>query len=246
MREWAGKKALVTGGSKRIGRAIALGLARCGADVVVHHRSSGAEAESTADAVREHGVAAWVLQADLADAGAVDRLAGEALRVTGGLDILVNSASTFEESGLREFGADELAMNLQVNAMAGLQLGRALAAQGRSGAILNLLDARMTEYDARHAAYHVSKRAFHTLTRMMALEFAPAVRVNGLAPGLVLSPPGKDEAFLMRYAVRNPLQRVGGLADLVESALFLLRTDFITGQTLFYDGGYHLKGDTYG
>jgi len=145
-----------------------------------------------------------------------------------------------------DFSLDELTSNVQVNALAPLVLAREFAKQGRPGDIINLLDARVTDYDQEHAAYHLSKRMLFTLTRMMALEFAPEIQVNAIAPGLVLPPPGKDAEHLKARVKDNPLQRHGDVEDVVDALLFLLRSDFITGQVIFVDGGYHMKGSTYG
>jgi len=152
----------------------------------------------------------------------------------------------FAPSRLLEFTADELTADLQVNALAPLWLSRGLAAQSRSGQILNLLDCKIVEYDAEHAAYHLSKRMLFSLTRMLALELAPRIRVNAVAPGLILPPPGQHEAYLQSLAHTNPLQRHGGAADIVRAALFLLESDFVTGQVIYVDGGRHILGSTYG
>ncbi|MFW6158915.1 MAG: SDR family oxidoreductase, partial [Planctomycetota bacterium] len=119
-------------------------------------------------------------------------------------------------------------------------------AQGRDGAIVNFLDTRVVAYDREHVAYHLSKRMLFSLTRMMALEFAPAVRVNAVAPGLILPPPGRDRAYLERLKSSNPLNRVGTLGQVTEAVLFLLGNEFVTGQVVFVDGGQHMNGRTYG
>ena len=110
---------------------------------------------------------------------------------------------------------------------------------------MNLLDSRITVYDKANSSYHLSKRMLMSLTKMMALEFAPRVRVNGVAPGSILSPSGKDQAYLERLASQNPLKRIGSTEDVAEAVLFLLKNDFVTGQLLYVDGGYHLNGRTY-
>lgn len=243
----AGQVALVTGAARRLGRAIAEALGAEGVRVVVHYGSSGAEAEQVVHGLRSMGTDAWLLQADLADAEATQALVEGAAALAGApVDILVNSASIFAASRLLLFPAEELAANLQVNALAPLWLSRGLAAQNRAGQILNLLDCKIVEYDAEHAAYHLSKRMLFSLTRMLALELAPRIRVNAVAPGLILPPPGQDEAYLQSLAHTNPLQRHGGAEDIVRAALFLLKSDFVTGQVIYVDGGRHMMGNTYG
>ena len=242
----SGKTALVTGGARRIGRACALALARSGADVVVHYRRSRVEAEAAAEEVRSFERKAWTLRADLADPVEAEGLVGLAIEDAGPLDIVINSASIFPATTIHDMTERDLSENMRVNAWAPFAIGRAFARQDRDGSILNLLDTRILHYDAAHTAYHLSKRSSFTLTRMMALEFAPRVRVNAIAPGLVLPPPGEDEAYLKRLAPTNPLGRHGGAEDVTDALLFLLRSDFITGQVIFVDGGFHMKGSVYG
>jgi hypothetical protein len=242
----SGRTALVTGGAKRLGRAVALALADAGADVIVHHRASVDEARSAAAAIEAAGRRAWCLQADLARPGEVESLMAGAIEAAGGVDILVNNASVFPHSTVLDFTAEALQENVQVNAFAPLQLSRALAAQGRGGDIINFLDCRIVDYDRQHAAYHLSKRMLFALTRMLALELAPGIKVNAVAPGLVLPPPGEDEGFLRREAHTNPLNRHGTVADVAAAVLFLLANSFVTGQVIYVDGGRHMKGRVYG
>jgi len=242
----SGRTALVTGAAKRLGRATALALAAEGTDVVVHYGRSRKAAEDTAEDIRRLGRHAWTLGADLADPEQASGLVAGSCEQAGPLDILVNSASIFPDGGLTDVEPAELALNVQVNAMAPLALGRAFAAQGRRGDIINFLDTRITDYDRDHAAYHLSKRMLADLTRMMALEFAPGVKVNAVAPGLILPPAGKDESYLDRLASTNPLGRHGEAEDVTRAVLFLLASDFVTGQVIFVDGGRHMKGRVYG
>jgi len=242
-----GKTALITGAGKRIGRATALTLADEGINVVVHHNQSSTEAEQVALLVRQKGVDAWTVRADLNDADQAADLLGRAIALAGAIDVLVNNASTFHPSRLADVSVDDILGDLQVNALSPFVLARAMAAQQRDGAIVNFLDCRIAEYDATHAAYNLSKRTLFTLTRMMASAFAPSVRVNAVAPGLILPPPGKDESYLRNMApTDNPLQRIGSLTGITEAVVFLLRSPFVTGQVIFVDGGRHMKGSTYG
>ncbi|MDD5628877.1 MAG: SDR family oxidoreductase [Elusimicrobia bacterium] len=237
---------MVTGGAKRLGRAIVLALARAGADVVVHCRGSAAEARSLVRELRGLGRRAWVLQADLADSAQAEALFAQACRKAGGVDILVNSASIFPKGRLDGLEPADLERDIRINALAPFVLARALARTGREGCVVNLLDSRITDYDAEHAAYHLSKRLLATLTRMMALEYAPGLRVNAVAPGLVLPPAGEDEGYLERLKDSNPLRRHGEAEDVADAVVFLARSAFVTGQTIFVDGGRHMRGAVYG
>jgi pteridine reductase len=246
MQAIGGKISLVTGGAKRIGRAIALALARQGTHVVIHYHTSQHEAESAAAEVRAYGVQAWTVQADLSDLAQVETVIPTARELAGTLDILINSASIFPQNRLTDFTADDFLQNMYTNALAPLWLSRAFAQQATEGVIINLLDTRMLDYDREHAAYHLSKRTLYTLTKMLSLELAPHIRVNGVAPGLILPPPGKDETYLEQQKQTNPLHRIGSLDDITEAIVFLLRSDFITGQVIYVDGGRHVKGAMYG
>ena len=237
--------ALVTGGAKRLGRATALALARAGVDVVVHYRSSALEAETLAEEIEAMGRRAWMVKADLENADEAAGLFDRAVESAGPIDYVINNASFFDSDTVMDFSLEDLATNINVHAAAPLLLARAQAKAGRPGAIVNFVDARFVDYDREHAAYHLSKRMLATLTRMLAVELAPAVRVNAVAPGLVLPPVGKDEAYLESLAHTNPLNRYGGAEDIAEAVLFLLRSDFMTGQVLFVDGGRHMAGRMY-
>ena len=243
----AGRHILVTGGARRIGGAMVRELARAGAHVVIHCRQSAAAAQATAREARACGVQAWVVTADLADPAGADRCMDAALAATGGhLDGLVNNASHYPASRLLTVPPADLEASLRLHAAAPLLLARRLAALGGEGDIVNVLDARMTMYDADHAAYHLGKRMLLSLTSMLALELAPRIRVNAVAPGAVLQPDGEPAAALERLAAFNPLRRHGSPAGVAACVRFLMTCDFMTGQTLFYDGGYHLKAATYG
>ena len=241
----AGRTALITGAARRLGRAIALALAQQGVRVVVHHNRSADEALATCEDIRRLGVSAWHVQADLADSGQAETLFERAVGEAGPIDILVNSASTFEKETIWETSAESLEANLRLHATVPLILARALAGQGRGGAIVNMLDTRVTVYDRQHVAYHISKRVLLTLTRMLAIELAPAVAVNAVAPGLILPPAGQDESYLKKLAHCNPLNRYGDPEQVADAVLFLLRSRFITGQVIYVDGGYHMKGHMY-
>ncbi len=240
-----GGAALVTGGAKRLGRSIALALAREGLDVVVHYGESRDAAALVCDEIESLGARAWNVQADLARRSETEAMFAEAARMSGGVDVLINNASIFPQSHVMDFSEEDLLRNLQINALAPLWLSRAFAAQGRDGSIINLLDSRISGPDDMHAAYHLSKRTLFTLTRMMAREFAPHIRVNGVAPGLVLPPEGKDEAYLSDLSRQIPLQRHGTAEDVAAAVVFLVTSMFITGQVIFVDGGRHLEGNMY-
>jgi pteridine reductase len=244
--ELAGRTALVTGAGKRLGRAISLALAETGVNIVAHYNGSQSAAEDLAAEVRRLGPKAWTIPADLARPEQVAGLAARARDLSGGFDILVNSASVFPSDTLKDATLESIAINQQVNTLAPLVLSREFAASGTTGHIIHMLDTRAFDHDPQHFAYHLSKRTLFTLTRIMAEEFAPRIQVNAIAPGLILPPEGKDESYLAGLAHSNPLQRYGDPRDVTDAVLFLLRSTFITGQVIYVDGGRHLKGAFYG
>ena len=240
-----GKTALITGGAKRLGAALATGIAAAGAQVVIHCHRSQDEAEKLKDTIIDAGGDASVIEADLADNALSDTLVGRAIALAGPLDILINNASIFQEAPFMEMEPDAIHKNMNINASAPMLIARRFAEQRRKGTIINLLDTLVMDYDKRHVPYHLSKRTLHTLTRIMAVEFAPKIRVNAIAPGLILPPQGKDITYLESLAHSNPLKKHGGASDIVDAALYLLGAEFVTGQTLFVDGGRHLRGSMY-
>jgi len=236
----AGKAALVTGAAVRIGRAIALALAREGVNVVVHYRRSGEEAEGLLAELRGLGVQAWSVEADFTQREEYESLLDRAVAVAGETDLLVNSASIFPAATLQDLTFDDLTLNQLVNAWVPFYLSRALAQRGGPRKIVNLLDSRLAGDDPSHVAYLLSKRMLHELTRRCAIAFAPDVTVNGVAPGLILPPPGKDESYLDSLTHTVPLQRHGDEWDIAEAVLYLLRSTFVTGTVIYVDGGRHL------
>lgn len=240
-----GKTALVTGGAKRVGRAISLALADAGATVLVHYNNSEAEAADVCAALEETGSRAYSLQADLSRPDALDDLLARGWEWAGAVDLLVNNASIFPPGRLAEMTFDSVTTNMAVNAWAPFALTRALWERvmeaGREAAVVNLLDSRLIGGDPLHAAYFVSKSALAQLTRATALEFAPALRVNGVAPGPILAPADKTQAYLRQQLDRLPLRRWGGPEAVSHAVLYLATAHFVTGQTIFVDGGQHLR-----
>jgi hypothetical protein len=240
-----GRQALITGGAKRLGFASAKGLAIQGVDVVLHFNTSEQEVNESIEALEKIGVNVSVIQGNLADPDVAETLFEKAETQSGPIDILVNNASIFPEDTMKESDFNSLQTNFAVNAYAPLAIAKSMAAKGRRGTVINMLDTRITDYDANHFSYHVSKRMLSDFTRTMSLEFAPEIRVNGIAPGLILPPEGKDNSYLEGLASSNPLNDVGGEDDIVKALLFLIESTFVTGQIIFVDGGRHLKGHVY-
>jgi NAD(P)-dependent dehydrogenase (short-subunit alcohol dehydrogenase family) len=160
--------------------------------------------------------------------------------------MLVNSASIFPESHLDDLKLNDIVSPFEVNAWVPFLLGREFAKRVGHGKIMNLLDTRIIGIDWNHIGYILSKRMLADLTNIMALKFAPDVTVNAVAPGLIIPPPGKDEAYLDKLAESLPLKRHGDPQDVADAVLFLLKSEFITGQVIYVDGGRHVREHAHG
>lgn len=242
---FSGKRALITGGAKRLGRETALALGRVGVRLAIHYNSSGKEAKALCEELRSAGGSGVPIQADLGDPRAVESLFQSAWEQLEGLDFLVNSASIFPAGRLGEMDLHHLHENLLVNAWAPFLLTRAfwrrIRGSEQKGSVVNLLDTRLVGGDLAHAAYHLSKSTLRELTTLTALEFAPELQVNGVAPGAVLPPEGLGEDHLDRLVADLPLRRRGYPKDIADAILYLLGTSFVTGQIIFIDGGRHIR-----
>jgi pteridine reductase len=246
MFELAGKTALVTGAAKRIGNAIAVGLAKQGSNVIVHYDKSEREAEKLRDEIVELGLKSWLVRVDLEDSESCRELIEKSHRLAGGIDVLVNNASVFSASDISNVELERIGVDMFTNAWAPFLLSRYFAEKTDYGKIINVLDTRVAGYDFNHFSYYLSKRMLEILTESMALKLAPKITVNGVAPGLILPPEGKDYTYLEQKKDTVPLKKYGSPSDIVETVLFLLRSDFVTGQVVYVDGGKHLIQTTEG
>ncbi|HEU4403321.1 MAG TPA: SDR family oxidoreductase, partial [Candidatus Polarisedimenticolia bacterium] len=228
---------------RRIGRALAIALAEEGVNIVAHdHMTLETETAKVCGEVEDCGARSWKVMADLEKPEEYEPLLARALQTAGSLDILINNASIFFPGTLMDIGYGDLMRHMHINAWTPFVLSREFARLVRRGTIINLLDTKIAGHDREHAAYILSKHMLSILTRMCALEFAPDVTVNAVAPGLILPPAGKDESYLDRLAEKVPLRKHGGPGDIADAAIYLLKSDFVTGQIIFVDGGRHLLG----
>jgi pteridine reductase len=238
----AGKTALITGGARRVGAATARALHTAGASVILHYRSSADEAAALARSLNDtRPGSATALGCDLLDIAAVKELAHAAAEVFGGLDILVNNASSFYPTPLGEIGEAQWNDLIGTNLKAPLFLAQAAAPalRERAGLIVNLADIHGMRPLRRHTVYCIAKAGLIMLTKSLARELGPRVRVNAIAPGPVMWPEaGIDPALREEIIARTALKRTGSAEDVARAVLFFASAaPFVTGQILAVDGG---------
>lgn len=236
----AAKVVLVTGGAVRVGRAIALEFAHAGWALAFTYRSSAAAARELEAELGAAGTPALAIAADLADHGARALVAERVQREFGGLDALVNSAAIFPRTPFEDLTPALLADAMRTNLEAPLFLTQACAPalRRRRGAVVNIADIYGIFPLPHHLAYSVSKAALIAATRALAVEMAPEVRVNAVAPGIAVFPDGYDDAARERLLARTLLRREGGAAEIARTVRFLVEgVDTVTGQVLTVDGG---------
>jgi len=235
-----GRVVLITGGARRIGRALALGLARRGAAIAFSYYTSSPEARRTVQEIESLGVRALAVRADLARAAEVRRLIRRVGAHFGRLDALINSAANFDRVSFDELSEQHwdrtLDANLKGPFLCALYASRLLRKHG--GKIINFADWAGVRPYRHYLPYCVSKGGIITLTKALAKELAPRIQVNAIAPGPILPPPDMSPSARRRIARRVPLKRWGSPEDIVNTVVFLLEgTDFMTGSVVYVDGG---------
>ena len=235
-----GAAALVTGAGRRIGQAIAIGLARAGCDVAVHYHGSASGAEQTARAIRGAGRRAELVQADLTDPHAARGLADQAARVLKRLDVVVNSAAIMVRQPVEDVSPESWDATLDLNLRATFFVSQGAIPHLRraKGKIVNIADLAGLEPWPAYVPHCISKAGVVMLTKALARALAPDIAVNAIAPGAVLLPEEWDEQSREHIRETTPLNRLGTPADVVAAVRFLLAdTDYVTGTVLVIDGG---------
>ena len=238
------KVALVTGGARRVGRAISLAIAAAGARVAVHYGGSALAAQETVSEIKANGGNALAIQADLADEDAANSVIPAVLEEFGGVDILINNAAVFKSGSLSETTSELWDLQFQINLKTPFLLSRAFAAQmnpEQPGKIINITDWRILRPNDEFFAYTLTKSGIEAMTKSLAVSLAPQVQVNCLALGAILLPAGASADYQERLISMIPARRMGGTRDVIQTLMFLLQNgDFITGETILIDGGRHL------
>lgn len=232
--------ALITGGAKRIGKALALHLSKQGYTIALHCFSSKKEAAATANAILKQGGSCGIFCCNLADSASAQTLIKTVIETFGQLDVLINNASVFKPGCLKSSSVSDLDQSYAIHLRAPYILMQDFARLQKQGQIINILDTKISNITLTHVPYLLMKKALKDLTLMAAAELAPNFRVNGICPGPILAPEGKGQPYLKKIGKTVPLQTHGTVKDLCAAVDFLLQADYVTGQMLFEDGGAHL------
>ena len=234
--------ALITGASKRVGKSLAEHLADKGWNIIIHFNLSEKPAEDLENVLRKkHPAQKFTrVKANLSVEKEAEMVIPRLVSEFGPFNLLINNASVFEPGYLKGTGTKLFDSQMNVNLKAPFLLMRDFAVHCKRGNIINFVDTRITANKSNFAAYSLSKKGLWELTKMAALEFAPEIRVNAIAPGVTLPPEDKDEVYLRNLAENIPMKKPGGLEPVLRSLDFILENDYLTGQLLFADGGENL------
>jgi pteridine reductase len=239
------KRILITGAAKRIGKEMALSFFNKGWDIVIHFNSSKEEAEALAHKMNsERSNSAMLVQANLDNANEVEKLAEKILSKNGSIDALINNASTFYPTPVGTFSEENWNALMGSNLKAPLFLIQSLhkELEKNKGFIINVTDINVDRALVNHSIYLAAKSGLQTLTKSLAKELAPYIRVNAIAPGAILEPPNTEWTSEQKNNIINavPMKRMGTEKDIVDAAIYLSEAEYVTGQILNIDGGKSL------
>lgn len=234
--------ALITGSADRIGKAVAIHLAKQGYNLILHYNSSKEKAQKLKDEIESDysGLKVELLQINFLQENDFNQIFQDLKKKKITIEILVNCASDFIKSNFKEEGSELLDKEMTINFKIPYLLTKAFAKVYGKGNIINFVDTKVTKNSTVYLDYILSKKLLKDFTRISAVELAPDIRVNGIGPGLILPPEGEDESYLMNLAQNIPLKTIGDLEEILKAVQFILDSKFFTGQILYIDGGEHL------
>lgn len=236
--------ALITGGSSRLGKAIAIGLAQWGADIAFTYTRSKVQARETAAEIHSLGRRTLILPVDFSKhTTQLHTVITETVDALGSVNILVNNAAIFESGNWDTTNEANWDRHFDINLKAPFFLSQAFAKAlppTQRGHIVNIADWRGVRPGTDHIAYTLTKSALIAMTKSLALALAPHIQVNAIAPGLILPPPGKKAEDLQRMAENIPAKRIGTPEDIVRAAIYLIESEFVSGELIYVTGGQHL------
>lgn len=239
--------ALITGGSKRIGKEMAIFLAQNGYDVVIHFNKSSQQAQELADfLIQKFGVKSAIVGGDLTNKSCVQNIIDFMTQNFKNWKLLINNASIFNKSKFIENIEDEFEKNLAIHLISPSYLSNFFAKNVLNNnisdaQIINMIDKNTARYDTKYFYYLLSKKCLAEFTKMLALQLAPKIRVNGIAPGYILSDVNSEPSHLNETSKIIPLKRIGDVKNILQTLEFLLKNDFVNGQILSIDGGASLN-----
>ncbi len=231
------KAALVTGGAVRLGKAIALALAGHGFDIALHYNSSQAEALKTADEIKDCGVDCELFQLDLSEANQFSEFMAAVCKRFPNLNLLVNSASGYIEAAVSETTLAIFDSQMTVNLRAPFFLTRAFSKLCKKGSVINIIDNKIAFNQYPYSAYLLSKKGLAEFTKMAAIEFAPSIKINGIAPGIIMFSDSNNRDYIDWRIKGIPLRKKGETEYITDMIIYLVENSFITGQIFFVDGG---------
>ena len=233
--------ALITGGSDRIGKAVAIHLAKQGYHLVLHYNSAKEKAENLQMHIEStYKVKVELLQNNFLKENDFNHIFEDFKNKNITIEVLVNCASDFIPSSFNEQGSELFDKEMTINLKIPYLLTKAFAGVFGKGNIINFVDTKVAKNKTVHLDYILSKKLLKDFTKISAVELAPNIRVNAIAPGLILPPEGKDESYLLNLAKDIPLKTIGNLDEILKAFQFILDSYFFTGQILYIDGGEHL------
>lgn len=234
------KAALITGAGKRLGKEMALALAGMGYDIAVHYNGSEGDARGTAGEIKARGRKCEIFKADLSNSKDIKHLTVRVFRAFPNCSLLINNASVFEDTDFMEVTEKSFDREFTLNFKAPFFLSQEFSRQKSAEIIVNMLDARVSTIEPGHFVYNLSKKALRDFTLMAARALGPKIRVNGICPGPILPPPGKDLKYLKRISGHIPLGKPGHPDYVITALKYILENSYVTGECLFVDGGQHL------
>ncbi len=232
--------ALITGGSKRIGQAICLKLSQLGFSIALHYQHSKVDAKKTAQLIKDQDGQCKIFSANLLNEKQVSSLIYKVNQTFPNLNLLINNASIFEKSNLKTATVDSFNKHFAIHLKAPFILTQSFAKICKKGQIINILDTNIVRNGSENFTYLLSKKALADFTKMAALELAPDIRVNAIAPGFILPPTDQTKINLKQRIAKIPLRQQGNIEQIAQTIEFLIKNFYLTGQIIFNDGGEHL------
>jgi pteridine reductase len=232
--------AIVTGGAKRLGRAICLQLAESGYDIALHFNHSVDAARETKKEIENLGQRCLLCRGNLSETVFSRQLINTVVEAFGPPGLLVNNASIFKKTSFQGTDQDLFDVNIDLHIKAPFFLSQSFSHHCDKGAIINMLDTRVEGYQTEHFLYTLTKKALKEMTLLLARELAPRIRVNGICPGPILAPEQSSSGYLVELAGETPMEMPGKISDVLTALNYLVQSDYVNGEILYVDGGQQL------